>query len=239
MGERPQRRTRRSGEGSEWIDAGQQALVMRRVVEQQDDEINAAIPALQRKGPLERLEVRDVRLGFDANGPPGAGDRCIPGTLISDSREIDHRHLRSPDQRRSEPSTKAAEKRRVSGIAQRRPTRIRSTGQVQPDQRGELGKSDHADVPDCAPTDPADVLTGYAKRSAELRAAQASINTGDLHLSARLVEEAPSVGAAAVDGPGPTRHAIKSGDAEFSRPYAKRPVVVRTTGRMNWTKPPG
>ena len=43
--------------------------MVRRVVEQEDHDVEAAIPPFQGKAPLKRLDVGDVRLGLDANRP--------------------------------------------------------------------------------------------------------------------------------------------------------------------------
>ena len=95
---------------------GEDPTVPARVADQQDHQLETAIPCLQRETALDCLKVVEDRLGFDTHDPIAGPDQRIPGAAVVRDRDRD---LRAPSKAGMEPAPQPIEQADMAGVADR------------------------------------------------------------------------------------------------------------------------
>jgi hypothetical protein len=110
----------------------QDAPIVRRVGDQEDEAIGSEIALLQARFALDGLDVGDACLGFDDDGAEGAHDPTVAAPEITGDR---HGHLGLPPEARIQAAPKPFEQRQMGSVANGIPIRVERDCDLQPDHR--------------------------------------------------------------------------------------------------------
>src|SRR5690242_1059579 len=124
-----------SSHGEVFVELGMQlqdAPIVRRVGDQEDEAIGSEIALLQARFALDGLDVGDACLGFDDDGAEGAHDPTVAAPEITGDR---HGHLGLPPEVRIQAAPKPFEQRQMGSVANGIPVRVERDCDLQPDHR--------------------------------------------------------------------------------------------------------
>ncbi len=206
------------------------APVRPRIGDQDHDPIDPSVSLLAIDPSLQRLDVRDARLGFERRLGPDRPDHHVPGTQVARDRKG---HLNAPWDRRREAPPESIEERHLGHIPNGIARRIRPNDQVQPDGGTRSGQDQDRDARKLGAFDPPDGRVGYAHGAGNRGLAQPRTQARSTDLLADRGERTPRKSGTSVSGSLAGRHLRRSSPTTLI-PH----VFGRDAGRRALGRPP-
>ncbi len=174
----------------------QRPPVCGRIGDQEDHIVDPAVASLASDPPVEGLDVAQAGLGLDGKTSVTRRDRGVPGSGIARDRQ---RHLRSPDQVRTDPPAQPGEEADLGDVPDRITPRVGPDRKVETHGRADPRQQKQIGTGLTRAFDPADRRMGDTRGRTHRRLAKPGHKARFSHLLTKGHKSAPGKSVAAID----------------------------------------